>query len=591
MNPGDQVIRAEAQAKKTTIGFSGIKHSPSEPQPISRRNSIVQPIRLPPTAGAPDYESLLSKSFASIFSNSSLSGSTNLSAFKAKHAGLPKSPSKSKMSYDERLFAQSSADVKRLSIDREMSEANSLPVAIPDEKLPISFQNNIKQTETTQSKSKKQQKPHEPKRETGAQGQSFEEKPKKINVRTHETTKVKRRPSADKPVVYKEQQKRKIKVENAQALHRKPAQKPVPLFSHLMQFEKENNTQADLKAQGVIHPAVLSLGLQFSDYFITGGNARCMAMLVTFKKVVSDYITPNGTSLQRNMTSYISKQVDFLSNSRALAASMKTAIRFLKNEISTLSIDLPDEDAKLKLCESIDDFIRDRIVYAGNVITREALESKRIKDGDTILTFARSSIVESVLLEALATGIKFRVIVVDARPKLEGKELLYRLSQAGITCTFVTINAVPFVMKEVSKVILGASSVLSNGAILARAGTAIVAMCATESMVPVIVLCETYKFSEQVRLDSIVWNEIGDPDELVDISVKAPSKTIPSTIPYFTSKLPGVLKNWRDIPQLKLLALNYDVTPAKFITMVICELGCIPSTSVLTILREHGSRD
>ena len=32
---------------------------------------------------------------------------------------------------------------------------------------------------------------------------------------------------------FKEQQKRKMKPENAQVLHRKPAQKPVPLFSHL----------------------------------------------------------------------------------------------------------------------------------------------------------------------------------------------------------------------------------------------------------------------------------------------------------------------------------------------------------------------
>lgn len=188
--------------------------------------------------------------------------------------------------------------------------------------------------------------------------------------------------------------------------------------------------------------------------------------------------------------------------------------------------------------------------------------------------------------------------------------MLYHLSQAGILCTFVTINAVPFVMKEVSKVILGASSILSNGAIMSRAGTAVCAMVANEFMVPVIVLCEGYKFSEQVRLDSIVWNEIGDPDELVDVSLRPPSAAIPSTIPCFSSKslvlvfvncsiffklflffYQGVLKDWRDIASLRLLNLNYDVTPAKFITMVVCELGSIPSTSVLTVLREHQQRE
>ena len=60
-----------------------------------------------------------------------------------------------------------------------------------------------------------------------------------------------------------------------------------------------------------------------------------------------------------------------------------------------------------------------------------------------------------------------------------------------------------------TKVLLGASSVLSNGAVMSRAGTASVAMMAHENKVPVIVCAEAYKFSETVRLDSFVWNEIG----------------------------------------------------------------------------------
>ena len=34
------------------------------------------------------------------------------------------------------------------------------------------------------------------------------------------------------------------------------------------------------------------------------------------------------------------------------------------------------------------------------------------------------------------------------------------------------------------------------------------------------------------------------------------------------------------------LSLRYDITPAKFIDMLITEVGCIPSTSVPVILRE-----
>jgi translation initiation factor eIF-2B subunit delta len=42
-----------------------------------------------------------------------------------------------------------------------------------------------------------------------------------------------------------------------------------------------------------------------------------------------------------------------------------------------------------------------------------------------------------------------------------------------------------------------------------------VALSARRYNIPVIVCCETYKFSEKLQLDSICWNEVGDPAELV----------------------------------------------------------------------------
>ena len=39
------------------------------------------------------------------------------------------------------------------------------------------------------------------------------------------------------------------------------------------------------------------------------------------------------------------------------------------------------------LCQKIDNYIRDRIIYADEVI--QELAGKKIKDGDVILTYAR----------------------------------------------------------------------------------------------------------------------------------------------------------------------------------------------------------
>ena len=51
------------------------------------------------------------------------------------------------------------------------------------------------------------------------------------------------------------------------------------------------------------------------------------------------------------------------------------------------------------------------------------------------------------------------------------------------------------------------------------------------------------------------------------------------------------LANWRDMEALKLLNLLYDVTPAEFVTAVVCDSGMVPATSVPVILRENAEQD
>jgi translation initiation factor eIF-2B subunit delta len=93
-----------------------------------------------------------------------------------------------------------------------------------------------------------------------------------------------------------------------------------------------------------------------------------------------------------------------------------------------------------------------------------------------------------------------------------------------------------------------------------------------------------------------IVNLIGDPDELVKLTCQPPTSNLPSILAPPTTapdSLPAILKGWRDVPDLKLLNLHYDITPAAYITLVICENGSMPSTSVLSVLgnleRERGA--
>ncbi|KAF9134739.1 hypothetical protein BGW39_005993 [Mortierella sp. 14UC] len=371
-----------------------------------------------------------------------------------------------------------------------------------------------------------------------------------------------------------------------QAKRREKLTKEIGLFAHLDPPKFANTALAPKD----LHPAVVHAGLQMAQFKICGANARCVATLNAFRKAIQDYQTPPNTTLSRHIQTYLNPHISYLVTCRPMAVSMGNAIRYLKYEIGK-NLELPDEDARALFVEKIDNFIRDRITMADQVITSLGLQ--KIQDGDVILTYARSSVVQGLLLAAHAKGIKFKVIVVDSRPRFEGKQLLRALAAAGVPCTYVLLTAIGHVMREVNKVILGAHSLLSNGALYSRAGTAVVAMSAHERKIPVIVCCETYKFSERVQLDSFVQNEIGNPDELVNdqnnnfghSSTRCHPSVRGSTGSDSTAAA-GVLSGWKESRDLKLLNLLYDLTPSEFVTVVITEVGLIPCTSVPVILRE-----
>jgi translation initiation factor eIF-2B subunit delta len=198
---------------------------------------------------------------------------------------------------------------------------------------------------------------------------------------------------------------------------------------------------------------------------------------------------------------------------------MGNAIRWLKLQISDTDIDTPESEAKLELCAAIDSFIREKVTLADQVIASSAGE--RIHDGDVILTYAKSRIVQQALIHAYDRGTKFRVIVIDSRPLFEGRNLARALADHGLEVQYSLTHALSYVAKDITKVFLGAHAMLSNGRLYSRVGTALVAMTAKARDIPVIVCCESIKFTERVNLDSIVTNELGRLFKLLTISKTA----------------------------------------------------------------------
>jgi translation initiation factor eIF-2B subunit delta len=362
----------------------------------------------------------------------------------------------------------------------------------------------------------------------------------------------------------------------------KKENKQVQLFSHLYTQPRRHTIEGVSKD---VHPAVLALGFQMSSYEICGSSARCVAMLLAFKEAISEYTTPTGTSLARHMTShYLSPQIDFLKSCRPISESMGNAIRWLKKLVVEIDPSTPEQEAKDDLCQKIEIFIRERITITDQAIAESA--THQIKNGSVVLTYAKSSIVEKTILEAHAAKKQFRVVIVDSRPLFEGKKLATSLMNAGLEVEYLPFSAISHAVKQATVVLLGAHSMLSNGRLQSRVGTASLAMQASKLDIPVIVCCESVKFSGRVALDSIVLNEVAPAEELL-----LPMRTTPGTPAAKEGdgeEKEGKLKqlsDWRDIPNLQLLNLMYDTTPAEYIRMVICEYGSLPPSSVPVVHR------
>eukprot|EP00980_Cylindrotheca_fusiformis_P001257 scaffold332_cov117-Cylindrotheca_fusiformis.AAC.17 len=357
----------------------------------------------------------------------------------------------------------------------------------------------------------------------------------------------------------------------------------VDLFSHLPNFQELPNPHSP-EFTSTLHPDVIELGMKYASGEIRGGNARCRSMLNVFLKIFQDYHPPADTPTTTTTTDYRT-HLDHMvlkpsftfwtTRCRPHCVSMGNAFTFCKMAVASLDRELPWEEARSILQDTIERYMQERIDFANHVITDHAMQ--KIANGDVILTFGNSHAVSVLLVTAKEKGLDFYVWVVDARPLWEGKDLLAKLQKADIRCGYIQLNALTFVMKQVTKVFLGASALMSNGAIYGRAGTACVALLAKDNHIPVLVCCETYKISNKVQLESITQNELGNPDVLMEASGDGNSN--------------NSLADWKENKNLKLLNLMYDVTPPDFVSGIITEAGIIPSTSVAVLLREMNPQD
>ena len=128
---------------------------------------------------------------------------------------------------------------------------------------------------------------------------------------------------------------------------------------------------------------------------------------------------------------------------------------------------MDDENSKARVLSSIDDYIEQKINASSELIAQLVLE--KIKDGDVVMTYVydprrRCRKLLKNYLFVLWSWMRPHV----SKLAVQGKQLLRRLASEGLKCTYVDLSAVSYVMQSVTKVLLGAETMLSNGVAIQR---------------------------------------------------------------------------------------------------------------------------
>ncbi len=172
--------------------------------------------------------------------------------------------------------------------------------------------------------------------------------------------------------------------------------------------------------------------------------------------------------------------------------------------------------------------------------------SNQIKDGDRILTHCHSEHVIAILLTAKRQGKKFEVFVTETRPKYQGLITAKKLLRAGIKITYCIDAAIGYIMRDVTRVLVGCDAILADGSIVNKIGTFPIAITANKFGIPVVVAGGTYKFDAQTILGHPEPVEHRDPSEVI---------------------------NPRSVPKATVINPAFDITPAEFVHSLVTEKG------------------
>lgn len=272
-------------------------------------------------------------------------------------------------------------------------------------------------------------------------------------------------------------------------------------------------------------------------------------------EAIRDYAAGLEVTSIEEFSVSISEISSFLISTRPTAVSLPNAVK-LASKYTSNNV----EDAKQEIVRNANLFIERADKALGKI---GKIGSRRVKNGDIIMTHCNSHAALSIITAAFEDGKDISVIATESRPRRQGLLTIRHLNDFGIPTTLIVDSAVRYYMKEVDKVIVGADAIAVNGALVNKIGTSQLALAAHEARKSFMVAAETYKFSPSTIIGNPIEIEERSSEEVIDPAILA------------------------DLPHVQIRNPAFDFTPAEYIDMIVTDIGIIPPAMAYTVIKEH----
>jgi len=216
--------------------------------------------------------------------------------------------------------------------------------------------------------------------------------------------------------------------------------------------------------------------------------------------------------------------------------------------------------------------LRDILLREAMTILREdekasktiaALGTDLVRAGDTILTYGNTGSLSSagcgtalgMIIAAITQREDIHVLVCETRPSLRGaRQTALELKQAKVPFQLISDNMIAYLMKKgmIDIAVVGADRIAMNGDIVGEIGTYGLAMLAYQHNIPFYVTATAATFDRNLFSGEVIPVEERNPQELLMMNGKALS-----------------------VPGVKAYCPAFDITPQKYISAIISELGVI----------------